>query len=672
MRRASLYPKLAASALRKNIRIYLPYLLASTGTVMMFNLLLGLSTDPQVASLRGGAQVQLVLALGCIVVAIFSAILLFYTNGVIVRQRKREFGLYNILGMEKRHVGLVLLWETIYTALISFALGVLGSLVFSKLAQMLILHMLGGSVNLKLGFQPGAALATLALFLGIFLLTLVKNLAVLFRARPVELLRSASEGEREPKSRWLLAALGVLTLGGGYVLSLRTNDVYNAIGNFFIAVILVIIGTYLLFTTFSIVLLKALRKNKRYYYKTNHFVAVSGMLYRMKRNAMGLASICILSTMVLVTVSTTFSLYLGIDGVMDARYPSEVGYSMRWEETTDVQRAEALECVRALVEDYDLQIEDDRRYAMLSFVSLLMEDGATLDFDRRTGVPSERFISLNVLMMEDYAGLGGAAMDLKPGEALVYSSRGRKMEEMHIGEISLRLHAQECFPERVSMNIYADEVENVYLVVDGVQTLLQIAEVEQSAYGKNASAIRECVSFNLKGSEADVLAYETALVDVAVRGDYDWTLYSLRCRQKEYYEEYLAFYGAMFFLGMFLGFLFVMTTVTIMYYKQVSEGMEDRGRYAIMQKVGMTRAEVRSSIRSQVLTVFFLPLGTAAVHVACAFPMIVYILAAFGVQDVKLFALCTLGCFGVFTVLYVAVYLLTARAYNRIVEGRQG
>ena len=672
MRRASLYPKLAASALRKNIRIYLPYLLASTGTVMMFNLLLGLSTDPQVASLRGGAQVQLVLALGCIVVAIFSAILLFYTNGVIVRQRKREFGLYNILGMEKRHVGLVLLWETIYTALISFALGVLGSLVFSKLAQMLILHMLGGSVNLKLGFQPGAALATLALFLGIFLLTLVKNLAVLFRARPVELLRSASEGEREPKSRWLLAALGVLTLGGGYVLSLRTNDVYNAIGNFFIAVILVIIGTYLLFTTFSIVLLKALRKNKRYYYKTNHFVAVSGMLYRMKRNAMGLASICILSTMVLVTVSTTFSLYLGIDGVMDARYPSEVGYNMRWEETTDVQRAEALECVRALAENYDLQIEDDRRYAMLSFVSPLMEDGATLDFDRRSGVPSDRFIRLSVLMMEDYAGLGGAAMDLKPGEALLYSSRGRKMEEMHIGEISLRLHAQERFPERLSMNIYADEVENVYLVVDGAQTLMQIAEVEQAAYGKNASTIRECVSFNLRGSEADVLAYETALVDVAVRGDYDWTLYNLRCRQKEYYEEYLAFYGAMFFLGMFLGFLFVMTTVTIMYYKQVSEGMEDRGRYAIMQKVGMTRAEVRSSIRSQVLTVFFLPLGTAAVHVACAFPMIVYILAAFGVQDVKLFALCTLGCFGVFTVLYIAVYLLTARAYNRIVEGRQG
>ena len=670
MRKMRLYPKLAASALRKNIRIYLPYLLASTGTVMMFNLLLGLSTDPQLASLRGGANVQLVLALGCIIVAIFSAILLFYTNGVIVRQRKREFGLYNILGMEKRHVGLVLLWETIYTALISFVLGVLGSMVFSKLAQLLILHMLGGDVNLRLGFQPWAALATLALFLGIFLLTLIKNLAVIFRARPVELLRSATEGEREPKSRWLLAALGVITLGGGYVLSLRTNDVYNAIGNFFIAVILVIIGTYLLFTTFSIVLLKALRKNRRYYYKTNHFVAISGMMYRMKRNAMGLASICILSTMVLVTVSTTFCLYLGIDGVMDARYPSEVGYSMRWEETTDVQRAEALECVRALVEDYDLQIEDDRRYAMLSFVSLLMEDGATLDFDRRTGVPSERFISLNVLMMEDYAGLGGAAMDLKPGEALVYSSRGRKMEEMHIGEISLRLHAQECFPERVSMNIYADEVENVYLVVDGVQTLLQIAEVEQSAYGKNASAIRECVSFNLKGSEADVLAYETALVDVAVRGDYDWTLYSLRCRQKEYYEEYLAFYGAMFFLGMFLGFLFVMTTVTIMYYKQVSEGMEDRGRYVIMQKVGMTRAEVRSSIRSQVLTVFFLPLGTAAVHVACAFPMIVYILAAFGVQDVKLFAKCTLGCFGAFAVLYIAVYLLTARAYNRIVEGQ--
>lgn len=669
MRRLSLYPKLAASALKKNIRIYLPYLLACTGTVLMFNLLYTLTIDGEVTALRGGAEIQMVLTLGCVVVAVFSAILLFYTNGVIIRQRKREFGLYNILGMEKRHIGLVLLWETLYTALIAFAGGIAGAFVFSKLVQMLLMHMLGGEVNLRIGFQPAAALGTLGLFLAIFLLTLIKNLTVIARARPTELLRSANEGEREPRSRWILALLGVICLGAGYYISLRTDDVYNAVMMFFVAVLLVIAGTYLLFTAFSIVLLKALRRNKNYYYKTNHFVAVSGMLYRMKRNAMGLASICILSTMVLVTISTTFSLYLGMDEVLNTTYPTDVSCEMRWMDSTEEERAEARKHVKEMAGEYGLGVKDEQVINLLSFAAPLADDGVSLDFNVRSGVGVNRILYFAVMSMEDYAPISDIQAQLQPGEALAYvDGSDNQYAALKIGDLSLALRPLEDMTAAIGRSQITTEV--IYLVVDSLDTLKEIDEIQRAAYDLSSSYIYQIYCFNLDGPEDQKIAYQEAAIAYGNRTCKAPS--HVNARQLKYYEDYVSMYGSMFFLGMFLGFLFIMTTVTIMYYKQVSEGMDDCGRYAIMQKVGMTRAEVRSAIRSQVLTVFFLPLVTAAVHVIFAFPMVRYILRAFGMVNTGLFASCTLGCFGVFAALYIVVYLLTARAYYRIVDGKQG
>ena len=669
MRRISLYPKLAATALRKNIRIYLPYLLSCAGTVMMFNLLMGLVTDDAIRGMNGGVQVQMTLGMGCVVVAVFSAILLFYTNGVIIRHRKREFGLYNILGMEKRHIALVLLWETLYTALISFAAGIAGAFVFGKLMQMVLVRMLGGEVSLQLSFQPVAAIATLGLFAGIFLLTLIKNLAVIHRSRPVELLHSASVGEREPKSRWLLAILGAAFLITGYVLSLRTSDVYNAIENFFIAVLLVIVGTYLLFTAFSIVLLKSLRKNKKYYYRTNHFAAVSGLLYRMRRNAMGLASICILSTMVLVTVSTTFSLYAGLDGVMDYMYPSDVIGRIPWayEENAEA-RAAAWASVRAIAAEHGLEIRDELLYDNLRFAAKMEDDGVTVDFGRRTGVSAGELVTLCLFTASDYARITGEPAALAGGEALVWWQGRGPYERLMIGDIPLKLTHVEGFDVPSS---WGNDVENmIYLVVDGDETLRRIEAVQREAYDKAASEIREEYHFNLSGSDAAKAACEQDMQRYAFRES--GMISVLSGRQMDYFNDYLPMYGAFFFIGMFLGFLFTMVTVTIIYYKQLSEGMDDSLRFRIMRKVGMTRIEVRSTIRSQVLTVFFLPLITAAVHVAFAFPMVRWMLSAFGMNDTALFARCTLGCFGVFAALYVIVYLLTARAYYRIVDGAEG
>lgn len=667
MRKLSLYPKLAASAIRKNIRIYLPYLLACTGTVMMFNLLLTLCLDSAVSELRGGRQIQLVLTLGCVVVALFSAVLLFYTNGVIIRQRKREFGLYNILGMEKRHIALVLLWETFYAALISFVLGVSCALAFSKLMQMLILRMLGSEVNLIIRFNAGAALGTMALFLAIFLLTLMKNVAAVHRARPTELLRSANEGEREPKSRWLCAVLGVVTLGAGYLMALRVDDVYNALELFFVAVILVIAGTYLLFTAFSVVLLKSLRKNRNYYYKTNHFVSVSGMIYRMKRNAAGLASICVLSTMVLVTVSTTFSLYAGLEDVVDARYPTDMSCNFLSEDTTPESRAAAMERIYALAAAHGVEVTDAQDYASLTFAVAVEDDGATLNFSRNSDPYANRLIGLSFLTAQGFSRTTGMDVALQPNEALCYDDRGIGFQTMNIGELTLSMRPLESVPALFGR---MDGVErNVIVVVRDMDVLERIAEIERVAYDHSASTIRYKYRFNLKGSEDDVIAYQEDARRFARENDHVPSVYA---KQVDYYEDYVSMYGSLFFLGMFLGLLFIMTTVTIMYYKQVSEGMDDQGRYAVLQKVGMTRAEVRSAIRSQVLTVFFLPLGTAAVHVAFAFPMVNYILQAFGMMNTRLFALSTLGCFGIFAILYIAVYLLTARAYYRIVDNSAG
>ena len=662
MRKLALYPKLAASALKKNFRIYLPYLLACAGTVMMFQMLLGLVFDESVARLNGGTSIVTTLTLGAVVVAIFSAILLFYTNGVIIRHRKKEFGLYNILGMEKRHIALMLTWETLYTAAISFAAGAAGALLFTKLAQLIIVRMLHGSTDLKIGVNPATLAITLALFLGIFLMTLLKNLAVIHRARPVELLHSESVGEREPKSRWVLAALGLALLIAGYVMSVRTADVYNAITNFFIAVILVIFGTYFLFTAFSIVFLKMLRRNKRYYYRTNHFVSVSGMLYRMKRNAMGLASICILSTMVLVTVSTTFCLYAGLDEIVDNMNPNDAICKVHYEDAAaDPEGCEASWArIREIVAEHGLEIENEQICDTVSFTTRLEDDGVALD----------ELLTIRAFRLEDYERITGQEIALVPGEALAWCEDGEFIERLNIGDLPLKLRPIDGFPvPRSQDNI---ETREMALVVRDAATLERVYEIQREAYGRFASALHRDMRLDLSGSADEKYECEKAVLDFTRRESGTNSryapVYSASCREVDYREDYLPMYASLFFLGMFLGFLFVMVTVTIIYYKQVSEGMDDAGRFEIMRKVGMTRTEVRSSIRSQVLTVFFLPLIAAAVHTAFAFPMMKWLLLAFGMSDTALYARCTLGCFGVFAALYVIVYLLTARAYYRIVD----
>lgn len=657
-----LYPRLATTNLKKNHKIYVPYLLACTVTVMMMCILITLTMDPALQNISGGAAMGSMLMFGSIVVGIFSIIILFYTNSLVTKQRKREFGLYNILGMEKRHIGRVLFWESIYTALIAIVLGLFAAGIFSKLLQLVFLRIIGANMGFELNISLSVIGITAALFAALFFLLFLNTLRIIYRAKPVELLRSANEGEREPKSNWMLALIGAVCLVSGYIMSLKTNTVMDAIALFFVAVLLVIAGTYLLFTSCSIVFLKALRKNTRYYYKTQHFATVSGMIYRMKRNAAGLASICILSTMVLVTVSTTVSLYVGIEDMLNLSCPADVVVEYALVPEADTL-ALAQKQTRQAVADMDCTMRDEVSYNSLSFVAVREGDTLIVDSDTRYIYQSASGMMLWLTDAAGYAALTGREAHIEPGGALCYTDGMPLGDTVTFLDRTFALTKLDSFPVDSGARIMG--VNTVYLVVDSAETLQSIEQAQAAIYGKRASTLTYTHQFNVDGTAEQQLACAEAVKEATVVNDVH--LAEVECRESARANAHV-FYGSFLFLGLFLGLVFLLATVLIIYYKQISEGYDDRERFAIMQKVGMTHDEVRATISTQVLTVFFLPLVTAAIHVAFAFPMIRIMLSAFNLTNVKIFIWCTLGTIAVFAVLYTIVYSLTARAYYNIVN----
>lgn len=609
----NLYPRLAATNLKKNRRFYLPYLLACIVIVALFCIILTLASDPYLGQMQHGGSVSQVLGFGVSIMALFSAIILFYTNSTFTKQRKREFAIYNILGMEKRHISYVLFWESLYTAAMALFFGLVAAGVFSKLLQLVLMRLIGGEATFGLNIRLMSIGYTVAFFGALFLLLLLNTIRIIHLSNPVQLLRAGSEGEREPRSKWILALLGAVCLAAGYLISLRTNVALYAIQNFFPAVILVIIGTYLTFIALSVVVLKALRKNRRYYYKTSHFATVSGLIYRMSRNAAGLASICILSTMVLVTVSTTVSLYKGLDAYADVRWPQDMTLTLMTDPQTNTvpDVAPVLRVVDDTMTRAGLTQSNVHGYRTVRFSAQRSGDALDLTSEQLTGSSAD-----------EYAVMG--------------------------------LHT-------------------LYLVVPDLTEMLEL-RAQQNAYanehGGTRSMLNYTYQFDLSGTDDEqldalhVLLSDPAFESAAVAANVNYTT-DMRA---DGYPTLRSTYGGFLFLGFFLGFVFLFATVLIIYYKQVSEGYDDRGRFRIMQQVGMTPKEVKATIRTQVLLMFFLPLVTAAIHIAFAFPLIKQIVFAFGLQNVHLFLLCTLGTFGVFALLYTFVYLLTARTYYRIVR----
>ena len=663
--------RLARQNLRKNARSYGPFLLAAVLTVCMFYIISSLAVDPGLQSMTGATTIQIVIRYGMVVVGLFAVIFLFYTNSFLIKRRKREFGLFNVLGLEKKHLAGVIAFETLYVALVSLGLGLLLGVALDKLLLLTVAKILGVAAPMGFFVSLWVVAVTAALFGGIFLLIFLYSIRQVYVARPVELLQAEHAGEREPKAKWLLALVGAGCLGAGYYIALTTTDVLQAIFLFFVAVVLVIIGTYLLFTAGSVALLKLLKKNKRYYYKTRHFTAVSGMMYRMKQNAVGLANICILSTMVLVMVSGTSCLMLGMESALHERYPYDMNIS-RSDEAT-------IELSKKAVADAGIVPENETEYSYVTCAAYSVPGGLDVTVDYTLDTESN-LADVMVTDLADYNRCTGQDYDLAPGEILLKTARTD-----YAGDTLELLGRTYTVKERVEPmvkygNMTANLTESWYIVVADRAELEQINEALSVEKGVAQSAqyqldgdykLRRFYGFDVAGHDEETAlnarlairaawnkAQEDESVDLA--GTYE-------CRAWER-QDFVSLYGSLFFLGMFLGLLFTMAAILIIYYKQMSEGRDDRERFQIMQKVGMSRLEVKRTIQAQVLIVFFLPLVTAGVHTGFAFPILNRVMTLFNLMSTSFYLWCVLGVFVLFAALYAVVYSLTARTYYRLVS----
>lgn len=655
------YGRLAYENIKKNSRVYVPYILTSIAAVTMYYLMHSLAVNQGLEEMAGGAQVRTMLSFGFIVVGIFSVIFLLYTNSFLIKGRKKEFGLFQVLGMEKKHIARIMMYETIYIALLSVVSGLTGGVILSRAMFLLLPKLLRFEV--RLGFEISAASigSALLLFAGIYLVTLLWNLWQVHLARPVELLKSGQVGEREPKAKWLLTSLGLASVGSGYYIAWTTESPIAALALFFMAVLLVMIGTYALFTSGSITFLKLLRKSKRYYYKPNHFTALSGMIYRMKKNAVGLANICILSTMVLVTLSTTVSLYIGIEDVLRTRYPREIMISSY--EVTDEFVDQLNRSVSEVLAKHGAAPQNRLEYRSLVFL------GREKDGEFTAEVSTVSFLDDNAQLLafipgEDYSRMIGEDIALREDEVLVYSEGGSyKPATLKIlgrmFKVKGRLNKFEAASNEVTL------AQSHYVIVSDLSVLAELYEAQTASSGRRTE-ISHFLGFDLP-EDADTAAVYRDIRSNLPGGASFSHVESVDAVKDEFYT----LYGSLFFLGLFLGTLFIMGTVLIIYYKQVTEGHEDKERFEIMQKVGMGLEEVKKSIRSQVLTVFFLPLITAVIHVAAAFRFITKLLAVFNLTNIALFSWCTLGTALVFALFYAFVYAITARVYYRIVTEGQ-
>ena len=671
-----LYPRLAVNGMRKNRRIYLPYILTCSGMIMMYYITSFLTVSQFVRDMKGGHIMQELLSMGCGVMIAFSAVFLFYTNSFIIRRRKTEFGLYNILGMDKRNISRILLWETLMTYVISVVVGIACGILFSKLAELVLAKMLDSAASYTFRAEPESIIHALVYFAVIFLLILINSLRQIHLAKPIELIKSENAGEKPPKANYVLAVMGALILAAAYFMAVYIKEPLRAIFAFFVAVLMVIAATYLLFIAGSVAICRVLQKNKKYYYRTNHFVSVSQMAYRMKRNGAGLASICILSTMVLVTLSSTICLYIGEEDMLRDLYPRNMIIDTYSAE--EIVTALARQAADDALEKYGETPENVLEYRYFSTVAALAENNVIYDIERVKEISNTAdygICQMVFVTISDYNRVMQKAEALSQDEVIICTINGDFSYDTIAFDgyktFSVKSRAKEFTGSgaaRVTVR------PTMYIFVKDDAVIAKLCEQQLGGTGEYRSCMHNFYGFDLscdteKQAAISTEILETIMARTADQGD-NWKGMSLDCAANSRTEFY-ALYGGLFFLGILLGSVFIAAAVLIMYYKQISEGFEDKAKFGILQKVGMTKKEIKQSINSQVLTVFFAPLAAAGVHMAFAFGIVSRMLTLFGMTDTWLFAGVTLCCFLLFGILYTAVYIITSGSYYKIVSGKE-
>lgn len=644
-----IYSRLAVSNIKNNRKTYVPFIFTSILTVMMYYIIDALAGNGSIEI----TNVITVLRMGCGVMVVFSVIFLFYTNSFLIKRRKKEIAVYNILGMGKGHIGRMLTVETLIVGGISIAGGIAGGMAFGKLMHLLLIRIIHYDVGMEFHISVQSVSDTVILFAFIFFLTWFYNLFQIRLANPIELLRGGSAGEKEPKTKVILALIGVVTMAAGYYLAVSTKNPLEAINTFFVAVILVIIGTYALFLAGSIALLKLLRKQKKFYYKPNHFVSVSGMIYRMKQNAVGLANICILSTIVLVMISSTVSLYVGMDDVMAHQYPND--YQMTLYEASQEKIDKANKLIEEELDRGGLKKEGET--ACHYGTAVLISQGGNKFTTSENGTYSPRDLTeLYVIPQEDYQKLENTSTSLKENEVIIYTTAE------NYGRDSIQIDGRK-FQVTEELDDFVLEEKNQSRVAPGMYMIVANDEVA-TQLDSLKSGLRYDIDFDMTGSDEEKAVVEEKIAD-RITEELPGTYFTSRQAGT---ESFFGFYGCLFFIGMYLGFMFLVATVLIIYYKQISEGLDDRERYVIMQKVGMDKREIRRAIRSQILIVFFLPLLFSILHIMVAFNVITKLLGIFGLFNTGLFVLCTVVTVLIFAAFYIIVFAITAREYYKIVN----
>ena len=667
-----IFSRLAKQNIRNNKSTYIPYMITCIFCIAMIYMMEFLRDCPTLdQAVRQADEVRMIVFTGEIVVEIFCIIFLIYSNSFLMKRRQKEIGLYNILGLERNHIGIVMFLETIITSIGSLAGGIAAGIIGSKLALLLLLKLLHIPSVLGFYISVKGIFTCLFMFGIVFLMILFLNLAKIHLSRPVELLRGNNTGEKEPAAKWLMALIGFICLGAGYYLAVTTESPIKAITIFLLAVILVMAGTYLLFTAGSIVILKFFRRRKSFYYRTGNFISISGMLYRMKQNAIGLASICILSTGVLLMISMTVSIYFGMNDIMLNRYPYDVDMS-----ATSISEDECQTAIGAFekaIADNKVPVEKSVEEIYLDIVCSKNGDQILIK-PANTIRNSDSVLVLSLLDQAEYERLTGISANLNDGEIFAWYPSAVQKDSVTVDETEFTVKK---WLDKNPLTCGEDAVSDNAVLVVTDEDFKKFDEMRTEMYkGVSSAPAGEDLTLHLgldiTGSETDKIDFGTpvmeAVKDLRKNGglsENSWITSGIR--QQEY-ESYYADNGSLLFIGIFLGSLFLMGTAMIIYYKQISEGYEDQKRFEIMQKVGLSRREVRSSVRRQILMVFFLPLLMAMLHITMAFPMIRRMLLLFGMTNTKLFIGCTAGTVLIFAVVYGLIYLMTARSYYHIVE----
>ena len=655
-----LYLKLSLDGIRKNYRLYIPYILTGTLVIMMFYVLLYLSSSKSLWSMPAATFLAAVLPLGIVVIAVFSVLFLFYTNSFLIKTRAREFGLYNILGMNRHNLSILLFFENAIVFIAALLSGLLFGVAFSKMGELILFKLAEAEADYSLNISYFSLIITALCYLAIYALLFLNSLIKVAKLKPIELLNSSKQGEKRPKGNIILALLGLIILLMAYFLAVYYSGSFTAIFTFFIAVILVIIATYLLFIAGSVTLCGILKNNKSYYYKSNHFISISSLAYRMKRNGAGLASICILLTMILVMISSTSSLYFALDDSINRRYPGDINYTLFYRNYD------------YMIEDNQLVYTDNLVCENISTIKYLESGGCFTEYGMNNAPVQgyeDAITALDIgylytISLDEYNRLSNQIITLQDDECLLYTnSRIRYSYETF----------KTAYSKEYRVKNYVDEFINNHAMYDYEMPCMILIVSDLEGFYKDNNIITE------QGN----VVYCKSSTDFDVIEDFDETLENLRqnlsvISEEKVYNRYitslpdqrssmLGLFSSMLFLGIMLSFVFILATVLIIYYKQTSEGYEDSERFAIMRKVGLEDGQIRKSINSQMLTVFFCPLIMAGIHLCFAFPFVWSMLNMFGFGNLRLMIIVTAVCYVACAVLYVIIYLFTSRTYYKIV-----